>query len=151
MKAKNLIEIIEVSLEKNKDSSKDVDEENTLYYDRFSRNIFDVDENGIRVYNRKAKNLKTNFLITLPKETLLSIAIDKELKYLLCLIVSHKKKNVDPNGINRKLIVVNTTKTKIIDKISDDFIYLLGMFFIGKILDLKNLDTLIHNIKKANN
>ena len=61
MKAKNLIEIIEVSLEKNKDSSKDVDEENTLYYDRFSRNIFDVDENGIRVYNRKAKNLKTNF------------------------------------------------------------------------------------------
>ena len=140
MKAKNLIEIIEVSLEKNKDSSKDIDEENTLYYDRFSRNIFDVDENGIRVYNRKAKNLKTNFLITLPKETLLSIAIDKELKYLLCLIVSHKKKNVDPNEINRKLIVVNTTKTKIIDKISDDFIYLLGMFFIGKILDLKNLD-----------
>ena len=149
MEEKNLIELIEISLDKNKDSSNNTDEENTLYYDRYSKNIFDVDENGIRVYNRKAKNLKTNFLITLPKETLLSIAVDKELKYLLCLIVSHKKKNVELNEVSKKLIVVNTNKTKIIDKISDNFIYFLGMFFIGKILDLKNLD-INNNVNNTN-
>ena len=92
MEEKNLIELIKVSLDKNKDPNNNINVESTLYYDRYSKNIFDVDENGIRVYNRKAKNLKSNFLITLPKETLLSIAIDKELKYLLCLIVSNKKK-----------------------------------------------------------
>lgn len=149
MEEKNLIELIEISLDKNKDSSNNTDEENTLYYDRYSKNIFDVDENGIRVYNRKAKNLKTNFLITLPKETLLSIAVDKELKYLLCLIVSHKKKNVELNEVSKKLIVVNTNKTKIIEKISDNFIYFLGMFFIGKILDLKNLD-INNNVNNTN-
>ena len=149
MEEKNLIELIKVSLDKNKDPNNNINVESTLYYDRYSKNIFDVDENGIRVYNRKAKNLKTNFLITLPKETLLSIAIDKELKYLLCLIVSNKKKNVELNEINQKLIVVNTNKTKIIEKISDNFIYLLGMFFIGKILDLKNLD-INNNVNNAN-
>ena len=149
MEEKNLIELIKVSLDKNKDPNNNINEESTLYYDRYSKNIFDVDENGIRVYNRKAKNLKSNFLITLPKETLLSIAIDKELKYLLCLIVSNKKKNVELNEINQKLIVVNTNKTKIIEKISDNFIYLLGMFFIGKILDLKNLD-INNNVNNAN-
>ena len=89
MEEKNLIDLIKVSFDNKKDNNI---EESTLYYDRYTKNIFDVDENGIRVYNRKAKNLKVNFLITLPKESLLSISVDKELKYLLCLIVSYKKK-----------------------------------------------------------
>ena len=138
MEEKNLIDLIKVSFDNKKDNN--IEEESTLYYDRYTKNIFDVDENGIRVYNRKAKNLKVNFLITLPKESLLSISVDKELKYLLCLIVSHKKKNKDPNDIAKKLIVINATKTQIIDKINDDFKFLLGMFFIGKMLNLKNLD-----------
>ena len=57
MEEKNLIELIKVSLDKNKDPNNNINEESTLYYDRYSKNIFDVDENGIRVYNRKAKNL----------------------------------------------------------------------------------------------
>ena len=81
MEPKNLIELIKVSVDKNKqlDNNNNNKPNNILYYDRYSKNIFDVDENGITIYNRKAKNLKENFLIKIPNESLISIAIDKEL------------------------------------------------------------------------
>ena len=91
MEPKNLIELIKVSVDKSKESNPN----NILYYDRYSRNIFDVHENGITIYNRKAKNLKENFLINIPDESLVSIAIDKELKYMLCLLISNNNKNKD--------------------------------------------------------
>lgn len=139
MEEKNLIELLKVSLDKSNDSN-NKDDEPILYYDRYSKNIFDLDQNGIRVYNRKAKNLKVNFLITLPKESLLALAIDKELKYILSLLISSRTKKADANDFKKKLLLINTNKRQVIDKVDDNFTFLLGVFFIGKILNLKNLD-----------
>ena len=139
MEEKNLIELLKVSLDKTNDSN-NKDDEPILYYDRYTKNIFDLDQNGIRVYNRKAKNLKVNFLITLPKDSLLALAIDKELKYILSLLISYRSKKADANDFRKKLLLINTNKRQVIDKVDDNFTFLLGMFFIGKILNLKNLD-----------
>ena len=68
MEEKNLIELLKVSLDKSNDSN-NKDDEPILYYDRYSKNIFDLDQNGIRVYNRKAN-----------KED--KLKMDKILKYL---------------------------------------------------------------------
>ena len=145
MEAKNLIELIKITVDKNKESSDDdKDNDTILYYDKYSKKLFDVDENGIRIYNRKAKNLKENLLINIPKESLVSIAIDKELKYILCLLIKNLNQKSDQKSdkidIKKQLILINIAKKKLFDKIDDDFRYLLGIFFIGKILNLKNFD-----------
>ena len=153
MEAKNLIELIKIKLDKNKELNTDnnikKEEVNIFYYDRYSKKIFDVDENGIRVNNRKAKNLKENILINIPKESLVSITIDKELKYLLCLLFSNKNKKEDKSENELNLILINIGKKKLLDKIDDDFKFILGMFFIGKILNLKNLD-INNNVNNLN-
>ena len=142
MEPKNLIELIKVSVDKNKQLDNNINNKpnNILYYDRYSKNIFDVDENGITIYNRKAKNLKENFLIKIPNESLISIAIDKELKYMLCLLLTSSNKKKDKIEWKKNLLLINTYKNKLFEKIDDNFTYILGMFFIGKILNLKNLD-----------
>ena len=145
MEAKNLIELIKITVDKNKESSdENKDNDTILYYDKYSKKLFDVDENGIRIYNRKAKNLKENLLINIPKESLVSIAIDKELKYILCLLIKNLNQKSDQKSdkidIKKQLILINIAKKKLFDKIDDDFRYLLGIFFIGKILNLKNFD-----------
>ena len=140
---KSLIELKKVVLEKNKNilesenKEKDNDMESIFYYDRYSRKIFDVNINGIKIYNRKAKNLKANILINIPKESLLSIAIDKELKYLICLLIN---KQEDKDIYKNMLILINAFENKYFDKIEDNFHYMLGMFFIGKINNLINFD-----------
>ena len=139
MEAKNLIELIKISFDKSKEINKNLNTNNILYYDRYSRKIFDVDESVIRVYDKKAKNLKDKFFINIPKESLIDIAVDKELKYLLCLLIVNNNKN-NKNQWKKNLILINTRKNKLFDKINEDCSFLLGMFFIGKILNLKNLD-----------
>ena len=140
---KSLIELKKVVLEKNKNilesenKEKDNDMESIFYYDKYSRKIFDVNINGIKIYNRKAKNLKANILINIPKESLLSIAIDKELKYLICLLIN---KQEDKDIYKNMLILINAFENKYFDKIDDNFHYMLGMFFIGKINNLINFD-----------
>ena len=140
---KSLIELKKVVLEKNKNilesenKEKDNDMESIFYYDKYSRKIFDVNINGIKIYNRKAKNLKANILINIPKESLLSIAIDKELKYLICLLIN---KQEDKDIYKNMLILINAFENKYFDKIEDNFHYMLGMFFIGKINNLINFD-----------
>ena len=140
MEVKNMIELIKVSIGKNEEiNNNNSNTENILYYDRYSRKIFDVDESVIRVYDKKAKNLKDKFFINIPKESLIDIAVDKELKYLLCLLIVNNNKN-NKNQWKKNLILINTRKNKLFDKINEDCSFLLGMFFIGKILNLKNLD-----------
>ena len=140
---KSLVELKKVELEKNKNilesenKEKDNDMESIFYYDKYSRKIFDVNINGIKIYNRKAKNLKANILINIPKESLLSIAIDKELKYLICLLIN---KQEDKDIYKNMLILINAFENKYFDKIEDNFHYMLGMFFIGKINNLINFD-----------
>ena len=140
---KSLSELKKVVLEKNKNilesenKEKDNDMESIFYYDKYSRKIFDVNINGIKIYNRKAKNLKANILINIPKESLLSIAIDKELKYLICLLIN---KQEDKDIYKNMLILINAFENKYFDKIEDNFHYMLGMFFIGKINNLINFD-----------
>ena len=133
MEVKNMIELIKVSIGKNEEINNNSNTENILYYDRYSRKIFDVDESGIRVYDKKAKNLKVKFEIKIPKESLIDIAIDKELKYLLCLWITNNNNKKAKNKWEKNLLLINTNKNKI-DKINEDCSYLLGMFFIGKIL-----------------
>ena len=139
MEAKNLIELIKISFDKSKEINNNSNTNNILYYDRYSRKIFDVDESVIRVYDKKAKNLKDKFFINIPKESLIDIAVDKELKYLLCLLIVNNNKN-NKNQWKKNLILINTRKNKLFDKINEDCSFLLGMYFIGKILNLKNLD-----------
>ena len=134
-----MIELIKVSIGKNEEINNNSNTNNILYYDRYSRKIFDVDESVIRVYDKKAKNLKDKFFINIPKESLIDIAVDKELKYLLCLLIVNNNKN-NKNQWKKNLILINTRKNKLFDKINEDCSFLLGMFFIGKILNLKNLD-----------
>ena len=126
MEPKNLIELIKVSVDKNKqlDNNNNTKPNNILYYDRYSKNIFDVDENGITIYNRKAKNLKENFLIKIPNESLISIAIDKELKYMLCLLLTSSNKKKDKIEWKKNLLLINTYKNKLFEKIDDNFTYI---------------------------
>ena len=150
MEEKSLIVLKKVLLDKKKDSEsennenkkkeneKDNDLESVFYYDRYSRKIFDVNENCIKIYNRKAKNLKANILISIPKESLLSIITDKSLEYLICLLIN---KQGEKDIYKTKIILINTIEKKFFDKIEDNFSYLLGMFFIGKINNLINFDS----------
>ena len=148
MEEKNLIDLVKVTIDKVKEQETS-NENNIFYYDRYSRKIFDVDENGIKVYNRKAKNLKKNMPIKIPKDSLIAIAIDKELKYLLCFLMSsHSKGNKNKNEIKKKLLLINTTKGKLFDSIDDNFSYMLGMFFIGKFLNIMNYD-INNNVNNA--
>ena len=143
MENKSLIVLNKVILNKNisveSENNKTENENNShslLYYDKYSRKIFDVNENGIKIYNRKAKNLKSNILINLPKESLLSIITDKGLKYLICLLINKQGDDI----FKTKLILINTFDKKFFDKIEENFNYILGMFFIGKINNFLNFD-----------
>ena len=137
MEEKSLIVLKKVLLEKNKNIDNEKNNtESLFYYDKYSKKIFDVNENGIKIYNRKAKNLKTNILINLPKESLLSIITDKSLKYLVCLLINKQGEDI----YKTKLILINTLERKFFDKIEDNFYYILGMFFIGKINNFINFD-----------
>jgi len=127
---KSIIELKKVTLENGNSQS-------IYYYDRYSKRIFDVNLDGIKIYNKKAKNLKGNILVNIPKDSLISIAVDKEINYLLCLL---SIQSGDKGMTNNKLIVINAKEKKLYDKIEDDFQYLLGMFFIGKIQQLINYD-----------
>ena len=133
MEEKSIIELKQVYLAKNKEDEDN--NESIFYYDRYSRKIFDVNKDGIRIYNRKAKNLKSNIFYNLQNESLISISVDKELKYLLCLLLIQEKE-----AYKHRLILINLFQNKSFDKFEDDFSYLLGMFFIGKINNLINFD-----------
>ena len=144
MEDKYIIDLKKVQLDKTKSNfpdDKQKEDENDLesiyYYDRYSRKIFDVNINSIKIYNRKAKNLKSNILMNLPKESLISIAVDKQLKYLICLLYN---KQEGKNVYKTKVILINTYEKKCFDKIEDNFLYTLGMFFIGKINNILYLD-----------
>ena len=137
MEEKSLIVLKKVLLEKNKNIDNEKNNtESLFYYDKYSKKIFDVNENGIKIYNRKAKNLKANILINLPKESLLSIITDKSLKYLVCLLINKQGEDI----YKTKLILINSLERKFFDKIEDNFYYILGMFFIGKINNFINFD-----------
>ena len=145
MEEKSLIILNKVILEKsksidneNKTTEKENELESVYYYDKYSRKILDVNETGIKIYNRKAKNLKANILINIPKESLLLIITDKSLKYLICLLINEQE---NKKFVKTKLILINTKDKKFFDKIEENFLYLLGMFFIGKINNLINLDS----------
>ena len=142
MEEKSLIILKKVEFQKNDDTQNDdKQKDNNLksvhYYDRYSKKIFDIDEKGIKIYNRKAKNLKAIVLINIPKESLLSISADKELKYLLCLLIN---KENDNDIYKTKLLLINTFKRIFFEQIEDNFFYLLGMFFIGKINNYIDFD-----------
>ena len=141
MEDKSLIKIKKVELDKCKapgdKESKQEDLESIYYYDRYSRKIFDVNTDGIKIYNRKAKNLKSNILVSLPKNSLIAIAVDKQLKYLICLLSS---KPQDKDIYITNIILINTFEKKVFDKINDNFSFMLGMFFIGKINNLIYFD-----------
>ena len=142
MEEKSLIILKKVEFQKNDDAQNDdKQKDNNLksvhYYDRYSKKIFDIDENGIKIYNRKAKNLKAIVLINIPKESLLSISADKELKYLLCLLIN---KENDNDIYKTKLLLINAFKRVFFEQIEDNFFYLLGMFFIGKINNYIDFD-----------
>ena len=113
---KSIIELKKVTLENGNSQS-------IYYYDRYSKRIFDVNLDSIKIYNKKAKNLKANILVNIPKESLISIAVDKEINYLLCLLCIQSG---DKGMTNNKLIVISAN--------------LLGMFFIGKISQIINYD-----------
>lgn len=127
---KSIIELKKVTLENGNSQS-------IYYYDRYSKRIFDVNLDSIKIYNKKAKNLKANILVNIPKESLISIAVDKEINYLLCLLCIQSG---DKGMTNNKLIVISAKEKKLYDTIEDDFQYLLGMFFIGKISQIINYD-----------
>ena len=137
MEEKSIIELKKVCLEKSKEDEDN--NESIFYYDRYSRKIFDVNKDGIRIYNRKAKNFKSNIFINLKNEYLISISVDKELKYLLCLLLVQEKEK-DKEIEKHKLVLINSAQNISCDKIEDDFSFLLGMFFIGKINNLINFD-----------
>ena len=137
MEEKSIIELKKVCLEKSKEDEDN--NESIFYYDRYSRKIFDVNKDGIRIYNRKAKNLKSNIFTNLKNEYLISISVDKELKYLLCLLLVQEKEK-DKEIEKHKLVLINSAQNISCDKIEDDFSFLLGMFFIGKINNLINFD-----------
>ena len=158
MEDKLIIELKKISLdthdeEENKESKdKNVknDTNSILYYDKYIRNIFDIHANGITVYKRNAKDLKVNFNISIPKESLLSIAADKELKYLLCLMaISQGEKAKTKDLYKTKIILIKTLTKKSVDKIEDNYFYLLGMFFIGIINNMIYLDS--NNTNNQNN
>lgn len=94
---KSIIELKKVTLENGNSQS-------IYYYDRYSKRIFDVNLDSIKIYNKKAKNLKANILVNIPKESLISIAVDKEINYLLCLLCIQSG---DKGMTNNKLIVIS--------------------------------------------
>ena len=118
----------------NSDSRKEI-LECLYFYDKFSKKIIEISSNGIRIYNKNAKNLKANLKFLLPLDCIINISIDKTLNYILCLLINQQTEKENPKI---KLLLLNINKATVIESIKENFTFLLGMFFIGKIISITN-------------
>ena len=141
MEDKSVIELTEVTSnfvikDNNSPSESSTSNPNPVFfYDKYSKKIMEVSLKSIKVYNKKAKNLKANLNLFLPIDSIITLSIDKNLNYILCLLMNQQGEH----QISKcKLLLLNANKGVAIDSIKDNFSFLLGMFFIGKIISLTN-------------
>ena len=150
MENKNVIDLTEVTsnfitIDKNSHSeSSSTNQNHIFFYDKYSKKIMDVSAKSVKVYNKKAKNLKANLNFCLPIDSIITLSIDKTLNYVLCLLLNQQGEH----QISKcKLLLLNANEGKAIDNIKDNFSFLLGMFFIGKIISLTNPEVNNYNDK----
>ena len=87
-----------------------------MFYDQISEKFIQVNHDNIRIYNKKATNLKKTVLLSLTKERVNHICVDKHLRYLLICL---DKKN---------FIIVNLRTSKVMDMINYDLKIVKGIF-----------------------
>ena len=106
-----------------------------LFYDKNSKKIISILDDGIKIFNKRTTNLKQDIPFGLDKKEVSIVSVDKDLKYMI-IIMNKEKDDTLNNGLIVDLEKVCTTQ-----KIQYDFNYNLGIFFIKR-------DKLFGNITK---
>ena len=100
--------------------------EPNLFYDKHSKKIISILDEGIRIFNKRTTNRKQDIPFGLDKKEVSTVVVDKDLKYMI--IIMNKAKN---ETLNNGLIV-DLDKVCTTQKIQYDFNYNLGIFFIKR-------------------
>lgn len=100
--------------------------EPNLFYDKHSKKIISILDEGIKIFNKRTTNLKQDIPFGLDKKEVSTVVVDKDLKYMI--IIMNKAKN---ETLNNGLIV-DLEKVCTTQKIQYDFNYNLGIFFIKR-------------------
>ena len=97
-----------------------------LFYDKHSKKIISILDEGIKIFNKRATNLKKDIPFGLDKKEVSTVVVDKDLKYMIIIMNKAEKESLN-NGLIVDLEKVCTTQ-----KIQYDFNFNLGIFFIKR-------------------
>ena len=100
--------------------------EPNLFYDKHSKKIISILDEGIKIFNKRTTNLKQDIPFGLDKKEVSTVVVDKDLKYMIIIMNKAKGETLN-NGLIVDLEKVCTTQ-----KIQYDFNYNLGIFFIKR-------------------
>jgi hypothetical protein len=89
-----------------------------VFYDKFSKNLIQFSDATIKIYNKKATNLKKSVNLKLDCEKINLVAVDKHLRYMIILLDY------------RMTLIINLGTETVSDILHYDFSSVLGMFFI---------------------
>jgi hypothetical protein len=90
-----------------------------VFYDKYSNNLVHFSDAMIKIYNKKATNLKKSVNLKLDSDKINIVAVDKHLRYMLILLDY------------KMTLIINLRTETVADILHYDFSSVLGMFFIS--------------------
>ena len=123
--------------------------DSVLFYDKVTKKIIQATTEGLKVYNKKFTKLFKEIKIQTNPEKLISVIVDQNINYLLCREIidgsNNKKKN------QSILNLLSFKKRMKCCRLTHDFDFLLGMFFINPLeFCLVFADKIVFNEIKIN-
>ena len=97
----------------------DDNDKGTIVYDEISEKIIQLNDDSIKIFNKKLTNLKKSLSLKLTKNRVNLLTVDKQLRFLLIVV----------DG--KSILVINLRVSKVIDIININCSNLKGLFFIG--------------------
>lgn len=120
----SLIPVNQTPVDTQTDSNNKVNSTPLAYYDSVSKKIITINNNIIRIYNKKGTCLKKEFKLELINNSIRFVSVDDELSYITMLINNER---------TYKFVVVNIKTVIAIEvKMEEDTQFILGSFFIDK-------------------
>jgi hypothetical protein len=95
------------------------DNSSSVFFDKYSNNLIQFSDTKIKIFNKKATNLKKSVNLKLDSEKINIVAVDKHLRYMLILLEY------------KMTLIINLKNETVSDILHYDFSTVLGMFFIA--------------------
>lgn len=92
-----------------------------LFYDNVSKNLIQICDDSIKIFNHNATNLKRDIKLQLQKDKIYKIAVNNQINYMLIFLESNGK---------QKILIVNLSTQTVINIFQGYFMKLIGFFFI---------------------